>query len=65
MPEGFVLLKRFRVELVLLRLFFELGGSFGEIPLQVVGAMCSTNLVLGSLGGLADVVDMTRGGARV
>ena len=26
--------------------------------MQVVGAMCSTNLGLGSLGGLADVVDM-------
>ena len=58
MPEGFVLLKRFRVELViLLRLFFELGGSFGEIPLQAVGVFGSAIFILGCFGGLVDVMD--------
>ena len=59
MPEGFVLLKRFRVELVvLLRLFFELEGSFWGIPLQAVGVFGSAFLILGYFGGLVDVVDM-------
>ena len=48
MLEGFVLLKKFRVELaVLLQLFLVLGGSIWEVLLQAVGAFGSTNFILG------------------
>ena len=59
LPEDSDLLLKVRAELAgLLQLFFELGESFLGTSNSFFETMSWAILILGSLGGLADVVDM-------